>query len=282
MEPYSQAVDKEFSRLISNGWKLWPKNIEGVRVSTTVNSLPISFPSDAWDASGENAEHTGYWAQHRAEQISNKLNKYGVSLMWEIGAGAGNATVPITQRGIPVIAIEPMYSGALNIATLGCETFSGTFDALKLPDQALECIGMFDVLEHIEKADVTISQVREKLSPKGIFIATVPAHRWLFSSFDIKSGHFRRYSRSSIRRELESAGLSVLEISWLFGFLVLPALVLRRLPYILGLRNHQLQSRAKTKMNSKVLDSLFRSTLRLESRFGIITGLSILVVAEKK
>jgi SAM-dependent methyltransferase len=51
-----------------------------------------------------------------------------------------------------------------------------------------------DVLEHIEDDKKAIEQIYRVLSPKGIFIFTVPAFQFLFSSHDRFLEYKRRYN----------------------------------------------------------------------------------------
>jgi hypothetical protein len=66
---------------------------------------------------------------------------------------------------------------------------------------------------------------------------TVPALRSLWSQIDEHSGHYRRYSRASLTRELERAGLSRVTCEHRFVVALLPLLVLRAIPYRLGIRS---------------------------------------------
>lgn len=281
MFDYLFSVEQEYKRLQKLGWPIWVKDDKGVRVSSGVDPNTISFPTDAWDNSGENAEHYGFWAQHRAEIIYKHLIDNGIDLMWEIGAGAGNATIPITERGIPVIGVEPLYAGAVNIANAKFEAFAGTFEQLNLPETSIRCIGMFDVLEHLENPKIVLRKIKATLAAEGIFIASVPAHQWLFSDFDIRAGHFKRYSRKSIQQLIEESGFEVLAISQIFGFLVLPALVFRKIPHVMRLRRGEKGAKLGTKATNKFFDKIYRSILSAEARIGVPMGLSIIILAKK-
>ena len=55
-----------------------------------------------------------------------------------------------------------------------------------------------DVLEHIEKDELEIMKAAQKLKKKGCLIVLVPAHPYLYSPFDAKIGHFRRYHKKRL------------------------------------------------------------------------------------
>src|SRR5262249_28097401 len=70
--------------------------------------------------------------------------------------------------------------------------------------------------------------VRAILAPGGVFLLTVPALMWLWSRHDTANHHFRRYTRATLRRVLEDAGLEIVWMHYFFGWTLGP-LLLRRL-----------------------------------------------------
>ncbi len=85
--------------------------------------------------------------------------------------------------------------------------------------QAFSCIYSTNVLEHVEDDVRLLEQAAPLLAPGGHFVAVVPAHRWLFSKFDSRIGHHRRYDRKD-RERLERAiaraalGLTLVEFRY--------------------------------------------------------------------
>jgi SAM-dependent methyltransferase len=56
-----------------------------------------------------------------------------------------------------------------------------------------------DVVEHIEKDKEELALAESKLKKNGFLVVLSPAHPWLFSEFDASIGHFRRYTKKSLR-----------------------------------------------------------------------------------
>jgi len=88
------------------------------------------------------------------------------------------------------------------------------------PDGQFDTILYIDVLEHIEDDRRELAHAARRLAANGRLVVLSPAHRLLFSPFDAAVGHYRRYSRRSLR----SAGppeLSLVRIRYLdcVGFL---------------------------------------------------------------
>ncbi|MDR2130812.1 MAG: class I SAM-dependent methyltransferase [Odoribacteraceae bacterium] len=71
-------------------------------------------------------------------------------------------------------------------------------DIGKLPENELDGVIMMDVLEHVENDRQFLNAVVDKLKNNGTIFITVPAHPFLFSTFDTRAGHFRRYSRKQL------------------------------------------------------------------------------------
>ena len=117
------------------------------------------------------------------------------------------------------------------------------------------------MLEHLEQPQLVMSEVRRVLKPGGLLITTVPAHQWLFSDFDISIGHLRRYSRKSLEKLLMENGFSSNKIQFMFLGLVLPAFILRTLPYKLG-RRKMFESQVKAKMGLDKIPRLLQIVLK--------------------
>ncbi len=97
-------------------------------------------------------------------------------------------------------------------------------------------IGAFDVLEHATNRQEFLQEIVRVLLPGGLFIVTVPALQLLWSHADVEARHYLRYSRRTLRNELEMYGFEVLSVGYFFALIVPPLLLIRALPYRLGLR----------------------------------------------
>jgi SAM-dependent methyltransferase len=281
---YASLVQAEIDRLSTLGWNDLPSDQTGVRQLQAVDESEISFPAGAYDAEQGNRESSGVWAMHRATKIADYLRQNGQSLMWEIGAGDGNVAYPLRDLGLAVITVEPLRAGAETTARAGFHSYCQTLAQLKFPDNSIEAIGIFDVLEHLPNPQVVLDEIYRVLKPGGVLITTVPANQWLFSDFDTSIGHFLRYSQQGLEQRLNAAGFKNHKIEFLFFVFVLPALILRRLPYILGRRRDFNKVFTSTKSHTwvlKVLDPIVKAILKLESRVNIPTGLSLVSVSIK-
>tara|TARA_B100001057_G_scaffold494000_1_gene589642 strand:+ start:2197 stop:2913 length:717 start_codon:yes stop_codon:yes gene_type:complete len=67
-------------------------------------------------------------------------------------------------------------------------------DFLKISNK-FDLIILADVLEHLKNDKEILQQIFNILKPNGSIIIFVPAHQILYSQFDKKIGHYRRYSK---------------------------------------------------------------------------------------
>ncbi len=134
----------------------------------------------------------------------------------EAGCGIGNFTGTLLDReAIIAVDIDPQciavlqerYGDAPNLRTFTCDVADPEFAKLARfnPDSCV-CL---NVLEHIEDDGAALSRMASILVPGGIIVLLVPAFEALFGPIDRNLGHYRRYTRSSLTKLGQAAGLSV-------------------------------------------------------------------------
>ena len=280
---------EEFKRALGDQARKWNKDKNGVYTLREVGRKPeehISFPSSIYE--NKSTYLDSFWVYCRAKLIIQALRKRGVNSIWEIGAGDGRVSIPVTQSGISVIASEPHYEGAQTLAKHNIFVCDASLAELSLQSETLSTIGMFDVLEHIEDAAAFLKELHRVMKPGSLLFLTVPAHQWLFSKHDIALGHYRRYSNSSLCRELDQAGFKALEIRHFFASLVFPAFLMRRIPYLLSRKRIVVSDnnmKAATEGGIEphpAINKALKMILTLESKLRFPFGLSLLGVFEKQ
>jgi hypothetical protein len=73
---------------------------------------------------------------------------------------------------------------------------------------------MINVLEHIPDDRGALAAIHDGLRPCGTVAVFVPAYEALYSDFDRKIGHFRRYRRSTLVQALTDAGFELVDIRY--------------------------------------------------------------------
>lgn len=83
---------------------------------------------------------------------------------------------------------------------------AGEIDAKKYQAHLISCC---DVIEHIENPVPFLQDVAKLLHPNGALILTAPAFPSLYSEWDRKLGHYRRYRMKTLVEQVQEAGFSV-------------------------------------------------------------------------
>lgn len=138
--------------------------------------------------------------------------------VWEIGVGHGGYTALLRQSGRSVLATD-IDENCLNEARARFSDDPGVETArVDLTDhEAIErqsawradSIMCLNVLEHIDDDAAALCWLREAVVPEAGLGLVVPAHPRLYGRMDHEAGHFRRYTRRTLRAALEKAGWSV-------------------------------------------------------------------------
>jgi 2-polyprenyl-3-methyl-5-hydroxy-6-metoxy-1,4-benzoquinol methylase len=109
----------------------------------------------------------------------------------------------------PEIAEKAKFN-ADKILTGGIETVYSS-----IPDNYFDCITFNDILEHLPEPCDVLKHIKQKLSGKGIIIASIPnvfRKEWKYiESGILDSDHIRFFTKKSMRRLFEEAGYTVTE-----------------------------------------------------------------------
>jgi SAM-dependent methyltransferase len=131
----------------------------------------------------------------------------------EVGAGIGQITSEL--RTIPGItnltSIEPdaVFCARLRERFPQQNLIQGTVSDLQ-SEREWNAILSINVLEHIESDGEELEAYRRLLQPmRGTLCLFVPARPEIYAPIDRDFGHFRRYTRSELRRKLEEAGFTL-------------------------------------------------------------------------
>ena len=134
-------------------------------------------------------------------------------------AGLGGNSAAYADLG-SVVGVEPDAS-ALRFAQARLRTHrpAGAWStaapwvpACRLERESFDAVIASDVLEHIADDRAAVAEIARVLRPGGVFVFSVPAHPWLWSTHDEALWHQRRYRRSELKRLIAGGGL---ELRWL-------------------------------------------------------------------
>lgn len=122
------------------------------------------------------------------------------------GAGAGTFAMPVSDKGFNVLCMEPdlQLRAALQQSGLAVTASLDEIEA-----NSIDFAYTLNVLEHIENDTAALAQLHRCLRVGGRLFAYVPAYPLLYSQMDTHVGHFRRYRRKTLVRQLQDTGFAV-------------------------------------------------------------------------
>jgi SAM-dependent methyltransferase len=145
----------------------------------------------------------------------------------EVGAGIGTFSEFLLSAPQikSLVAIEPGANTFPHLerrlaSRTNARAVSGYLDDYHAPSSADSLVAV-NVLEHVEKDEEFLRAAMDVVRPGGTLLLFVPAVPAIFGSLDIALEHFRRYTKSELRRRIEAAGWSTEKI----GYMNLPGIL---------------------------------------------------------
>ena len=275
------------STAIGRGWTINKPGEDGIIEYLDPLDIEISYPKEMYEQYNTETD-AGYWNIHRSNEILRELKQFGISQLVEVGAGTGSVCGFLAQNGIEIAAVEPLKAGAKAIQKKGVQTICGRLEIVNFPPDSIKAYGVFDVLEHIENPSQLLDEMYRTLEPGGYLFITVPCDQWLWGELDKSIGHYRRYSTRTINEVVSRSGFIPVKSRYLFLSLVLPAFILRAIPFRLGIQRSEQQvfETIQSEQSSNiVVNAIMKFIFSLEALFRIFIplpyGLTVLAVYQK-
>jgi SAM-dependent methyltransferase len=174
-----------------------------------------------------------FWFRARTRLITWALGRHfpHACSFLEVGCGAGGVLAGLAAA-FPLLALTGAEA-ALQGLELAARRAPGArliqMDARRIPyREEFDAAGAFDVIEHVAQDRAVLAALYQALRPGGGLLVTVPQHPFLWSEYDARAGHVRRYRRRELRTRLLEAGFEIVTITS-FVTLLLPLMAASRL-----------------------------------------------------
>lgn len=216
--------------------------------------------------------------------ISDKYRSYQIELfkkyvgkkILEVGAGRGKIIESLAkseERNFTLLELDNDFYDFLkkNFNSKNINIFKEKSQNLK--DIKFDTIFYLDVIEHIEKDKNELNTAYNLLKKNGHLIIIVPAFQILFSEFDKKVGHYRRYRKNFFKNYSKEKNFKIKKLAYfdIIGFFII------LFSKILNLTNSK-----KTSLGIKVWNFLIPLSKILDKATFHSLGKSIICIYEKK
>jgi SAM-dependent methyltransferase len=91
----------------------------------------------------------------------------------------------------------------------GAIVHQGLLHEVAFPAASFDMVGIFEVLEHVDRDVHLLSELARITKPGGILAASVPLAMRYWTQWDEFAGHVRRYEPSELREKLADAGFTI-------------------------------------------------------------------------
>lgn len=177
-------------------------------------------------------ESRNFWFRARNRLLVWALRRYfpGAANFLEVGCGTGFVLQGIAAAfpALTLCASEAQTEGLAYAAGRVPRAQFLQMDARRMPfDREFDVIGAFDVIEHIAEDETVLAAMYRAVRPGGGILLTVPQHPSLWSEYDVRAHHVRRYTAGELRHKLTRAGFEIVKMTS-FVSLLLPLMLLSR------------------------------------------------------
>ena len=132
-----------------------------------------------------------------------------------------------------------------------------------------------NVLEHVERDDLALKHMIEGTTPGGHICLLVPAHPFLYGTLDALDGHFRRYTKASLRALTAQAGEACVEWVDLHHFNALAA-------FGWWLKGRVLKEKKQKDENYALMNAVLPVVSHLEGFIHPPLGLSLVAILRRR
>lgn len=232
-------------------------------------------------------EAGNFWFRARNRLLAWALRRYfpGARSFLEVGCGTGFVLAGIASAfpELQLAASEAAADGLAHAAARVPAASLMQMDARRIPFRdEFDVVGAFDVIEHIEDDRAVLAGLRAAAAPAGGLLLTVPQHPYLWSEFDARAGHVRRYRAAELRGKLLEAGFEIVRMTS-FVTLLLPLMLASRLAQRRPRRDYDplAELRIAPWLNWTLEQALDFERLFMRAGVNFPVGGSLLVVARR-
>jgi SAM-dependent methyltransferase len=232
-------------------------------------------------------EAGNFWFRARNRLIVWALGRHfgGARSFLEVGCGTGFVLSGIAAA-FPAMRLAGSEAAASALSFAARRVPRAQLmqmDARRIPFRdEFDVAGAFDVIEHVEDDRAVLRGLHEALAPGGGLLLTVPQHPFLWSEFDARARHVRRYRAAELRAKLRETGFEIVRMTS-FVTSLLPLMAASRLAQRAARRHYDplAELRLAPWLNRALEKALDAERLLIRCGLNLPAGGSLLAVATR-
>ncbi|HEX9235286.1 MAG TPA: methyltransferase domain-containing protein [Actinomycetota bacterium] len=162
------------------------------------------------------------WQRERFRVIRGMVD--GSVRVLDIGCGSSRILQSLPQA----VGLDMQIRKLRWLRAPGRQLVQGSLSELPFPDASFDAVICSEVIEHIPRDQIDLSDMVRVLAPGGVLVLGTPDYgRWTWRALEAMykkafpqgyaTEHINRYTRSDLRSEVERLGLVVLDVQYVFG-----------------------------------------------------------------
>jgi 2-polyprenyl-3-methyl-5-hydroxy-6-metoxy-1,4-benzoquinol methylase len=150
----------------------------------------------------------------------------GPGRLLDVGCCNGTFMRMATAQGWAPLGLDINPAAAQSCRALGLNAEAGQVEDMAIPADKYDACHMGDVIEHLSDPIRTLRHISRMLRPGGVIMVSTPnIDSWAARLWQVKPGeHCLYFTRDTLRRMLQEAGLVVKSVNTYDRYLYLPAL----------------------------------------------------------
>jgi dolichol-phosphate mannosyltransferase len=160
-----------------------------------------------------------YWQRARFRVIRGMVD--GSSRILDIGCGSSRILASLPQA----VGLDLQIRKLRWMRAPGRQLVAASLSQLPFEEGSFDAVICSEVIEHIPREEIDLTDMVRVLAPGGILVLGTPDYgRWIWRTLEhlykrvfpegYATEHINQYTRQSLRREIESMGLTVLDLQY--------------------------------------------------------------------
>jgi dolichol-phosphate mannosyltransferase len=163
-----------------------------------------------------------YWQRARFRVIRGMVD--GSTRILDIGCGSSRILQSLPQA----VGLDMQIRKLRWLRAPGRQLVAGSLSQLPFGDQTFDAVICSEVIEHIAREEIDLTDMVRVLAPGGTLVLGTPDYgRWIWRALEglykkvfpqgYATEHINPYTRRELRREIERLGMTVLDVQYVGG-----------------------------------------------------------------